>query len=219
MATNALAPKPKNAMFRQLDPLQSLLQETTAYPQYGALTGYLSSRQMMPPIKQEYGAGGKFERNTVFGSDLPETGAITVGYEAGPSTLVHELTHAADGQIRSQYYELKNKSGDLTPAERQFMQAFEKLVYRPGRLLGGPPESTQSLTAQRIAPEWAREKNDYRSTGGELAAFGMGGSVSPNVNYRAPAHIDPSYATEFSILLDMASKLQKSRLLTAKKGK
>jgi hypothetical protein len=217
MATNALAPKSKNAMVRQLDPLQSLLQETAAYPQYGALAGYLSSRQMMPPIEQKYGAGGKFEKNTVFGSDLPKTGAITVGYEAGPSTLVHELTHAADNQISSQYYELKNKPGDLTPAERQFMQAFEKLVYRPGRMFGAPPESTRSLTAQRIAPEWSREKSDYRSTGGELAAFGMGSSVSPNVNYRAPAHIDPSYATEFSILLDMASKLQKSRPLTDKR--
>ena len=217
MATNKLAPKAKNAMVRQIDPLQSLLQKSANYPQYGQLVGYLSNRGMMPPIQQKYGAGGKFEKNTAFGSDLPKTGAITVGYEAGPNTLVHELTHAADDQISSQYYELLNKSEKLTLAERQFMQAVEKLMYRPGKMFGAPPEVTQSLTAQRIAPEWAKNKSDYRSTGHELSAFGMGSTVAPNIGYPAPLHVDPSYATEFSILLDMASKLQKSQLVPSKR--
>ena len=217
MATNALAPKPKNAMVRQSDPLQSLLRETAEYPQYGDLVGYLSARRMMPPIEQKYGAGGKFEKNTFFGSDLPKTGVVTVGYESGPRTLVHELTHAADDQISSQYYELLNKSGDLTPPERQFMQAFEKLVSSPGKMFGARPSYTQPLTARQIAPEWAAKKSDYRSTGSELAAFGMGSTVTPNADYPAPLHVDPSYATEFSILLDMASKLQKSRPVTDKR--
>ncbi len=216
MATNALAPKPKNAMVRQADPLQSLLRETADYPQYGELVGYLSSRRMMPPISigKTGGASGVFESNSTFGSELPKTGVVKVSYGAGPSTVVHELTHAAQRQIEAQYYSLQDKARktELTPLDRQFIQAYEKLIYRPGKMFGAKPELTQSATARRIAPEWVKKKGNYRATGSELAAFGMGSTVNRNAD--APLHIDPSYATEFSILLDMARRLQKSQPVT-----
>jgi hypothetical protein len=45
----------------------------------------------------------------------------------------------------------------------------------------------------------------------------MGSTVNRNADSPAPLHIDPSYATEFSILLDMARKLQKSQPVTDKR--
>ena len=217
MATNALAPKPKNAMVRQADPLQSLLRETAEYPQYGELVGYLSSRRMMPPISigKTGGASGVFESNSIFGSELPKTGVVKVGYGAGPSTVVHELTHAADTQISSQYYELKNKRGDLTPEERQFMRAFEKLAYDPfGR---GDKALPRRTLAEKLDPAWAKKHSDYRATNRELPAWGMGATVTPDDAYGRPLHLDPTMASEFSILLDMANRLQKSKPVTDKR--
>lgn len=211
MPKNALASRPTNALARQTDPLQSLLIEAAQAPQYGELVDYLSARRMMPPIVQKpLGAVGEFETPGLYGPEVPKTGVVSLSYRAQPQTAVHELTHAAQRQVEQQYYELERKSRDqqLTPQEQQFVKAYEKLLYTTGRMFGAKPESTQSLTAKRIAPEWAKSKSDYRATGSELAAFGMGSTVAPNLGYPAPLHVDPSYATEFSILLDLARKAQ-----------
>jgi hypothetical protein len=217
MATNALAPRPQNALTRQTDPMQALLRQSAEYPQYGELVGYLSARRMMPPISMggTGSASGLFESNSIFGSELPKTGVVKVGYNSGPSTVVHELTHAADTQISSQYYELKNKRGNLTPAERQFMQAFEKLAYNPfGR---GDKALPRRALAEKLDPAWAKKHSDYRATNRELPAWGMGATVTPDDAYNRPLHLDPTMATEFSVLLDMARKLQKSQPVTDKR--
>ena len=206
MATNALAPAPVNALAQRMDPL---FLETAKYPQYGNLVGYLSARRMMPQI--EPGFSGEFLTGSALSTDVPVQGIIKATY---PSTLVHELTHAANRQMSWQYDELrsKNKNKTLTPEEAQFMQAYEKLVYNRNTNQG-----TQSLTAQRIAPDWAKAKADYRATGPELSAFGMGSTVSPNSFNLAPAHVDPSYGTEFQILLDLAAKAQRQQPVTDKR--
>lgn len=216
MATNALAPKPKNAMVRQTDKLQSLLLKSADSPQYGELVDYLSARRMMPPISLKYGSSSSFVFPGTFSNPnkLPSTGVVKIAERETPNAVVHELTHAAQRQIELQYRSLfqKNRKTSLTPIEKQFMQAYEKLVYRPGKLFGAKPETTQTATAKKIAPKWAEEQSDYRATADELAAFGMGSTVDRNED--APLHIDPSYATEFSILLDMARRLQKSQPVT-----
>ena len=219
MATNALAPRPKNAMVRQADPLQSLLRESAEYPQYGELVDYLSARRMMPPISLKHGSSSSFTF-PMFASGPnapPATGLVKIARGETPNAVVHELTHAAQRQIEAQYYSLQDKArkAELTPLAKQFIQAYEKLIYRPGEMFGARPEPTQSATARRIAPEWVKKEGDYRATGGELAAFGMGSAVNRNAD--APLHIDPSYATEFSILLDMARRLQKSQPVTDKR--
>ena len=195
-----------------VDPLQALLRQSAEYPQYGELVDYLSARRMMPPISMggTGGANAVFESNSIFGNSLPKTGAIKVGYNVGPSTVVHEITHAADKQISSQYYELLNKRGDLTPLEKQFMQVYEKLSYdRFGRDKAFP----RKTLAEKLNPEWAKNQNDYRATNVELPAWAMGATVNPSDSreYNAPLHLDPTLATEFSILLDIANRLQKTR--------
>jgi len=216
MATNALAPRPQNALMRQTDPMQALLRQSAEYPQYGELVDYLSARRMMPPISMggTNGANAVFESNSIFGNTLPKTGVIKVRYNARPSTVVHELTHAADDQISSQYFQLKNKRDDLTPAEQQFMQAYEKLAYNQ---FGRDKAFQRENLARKLNPEWAKKHSEYRATNRELPAWGMGFTIDPRDDYNPPLHLDPTLATEFSMLLDMARKLQKSQPVTDKR--
>ena len=215
MPTNALAPPPKNAMVRQADPLQSLLRESAEYPQYGELVDYLSARRMMPPIERRpMGVSGSFDVNSFFGRSLPKTGVVNVGMRAGPDTVVHELTHAADNQLVSQYTELLNKRGKLTPAEQQFMQAFEKLSYDR---FGGDKSLPRLTMAKKLDPAWTKKQSDYRATDVELPAWAMGATVRPQEDYSPPLHLNPTLASEFSILLNMAKRLQKSQPVTDKR--
>ena len=211
MSDNKLAPPGRNAL---ADRTQRLLRETTeAGPQYGELVAYLSARRMMPPIflSDGYGIGKRFdpESTGIFetGRGLPATGEISLRAPSRPQTVVHELTHAAERQIRQQWSAIASlPEWRLTPAQLQFRKAYEQLIFKPGEQFGKNPKSAQQETAMKIAPKWVKEESDYRSTGGELTAFGMGSALGRNVDNPAPLHIDPSYATEFSILLDLARR-------------
>ena len=219
MPNNKLAPPGRNALE---DRMQRLLRETAeAGPQYGELVDYLSARRMMPPIEMQNTVGigstnfdtdasGMFEA----GPSLPKTGKVFVRYDPkrmgrlpNPQTVVHELTHAAERQIRQQWSEIASlPEWKLTPEQLQFRKAYEQLIFKPGEQFGKNAKSVQQETAMKIAPKWVKEKSDYRSTRGELTAFGMGSTLGRNVGNPAPLHIDPSYATEFSILLDLARR-------------
>jgi len=203
MPANKLAPKPKNALVQ--DPLQELLTKTAAYPQYGELTGFLNSRQMMPRIEQGWSDSekGSFAyNNPVFGDKtIPPEGKVFLNYGAKPSTVVHELTHAAARQMSELYFEISDKlrrREKLNPTEEQFLDGYKKLSFGGGR---------EKMAAQ-LAPEWAKEKANYRASQPELAAFGMGSTIERNADYPAPAHVDPTMATEFSIMLDLAQRAQ-----------
>lgn len=207
MPRNALSPKPANALVS--DPLRSLLDETGKYPQYGELTGYLNERGMMPPIKYGLLPGnvqGEFATNGWGNSNLPDSGVVRIGFDSKPDTVVHELTHAADRQITNQYFEVKNKAkrGSLTPLEKQFMSLYEGL----SEPAPGGTKLPRVESARTLAPDWVKTTSKYRSTNAELPAWGMGWTVSKEKD--APLHVNPTMATEFSVLLEMANRLQKS---------
>ena len=114
------------------------------------------------------------------------------------------------------FLRILNKRGELTPAEQQFTQAYEKLVYNSARR--NPDESlARESLARRLDPEWAKKNRAYRASNVELPAWGMGFAVEPRRDYDQPLHLDPTMATEFSILLDMANRLQKSQPVTDKR--
>lgn len=216
MAGNALAPKPLNAF------VQPLLRETAAYPQYGEIADYLMARRKMPTVEAAilpFDTRAQFSRNSFFGNKLPPAGVVELSSQAVPESVVHEMTHAADRQLTSQYYELlqKQRSSDLSPLEKQFISGYEKLVFKPGAAgVAGLPRVEM---AQRLAPKWATKQAEYRASSTELPAWGMGSTVDPSASqeYSAPAHLDPTMATEFSILLDLANRVQKSRPVTDKR--
>lgn len=186
-----------------LNPLQKLLQQAAENQQYRDMANYLYNQQMMPPIN--YGDTTRDEFVGVYrrGPGLPKSGVINFANDATPRTAVHELTHAADYAIQDQYRDLKNKKGELTPLERQFMDGYEKLV--------GRNFSTRRETIERMAPDFSYFNKSYRSSGPELAAFGIGSTAWPNDENPAPLHVDPTYATEFAILLDLAGRLQQKK--------
>lgn len=202
MPVNALAPPSRNA-------LQELLTQAAASPQYGALVDYLTARRRMPIM--QYGGVLSPDATAEFqtGANLPVTGQIALRNAADPNTVVHELTHAALNQINNQWSAIASQPDrNLTPDQIRFKQAYEKLIFKPGEQFGANPKSTQQATARKIAPQWAEENKRYRASDDELSAFGMGGSVRPNLGANAPLHIDPAYATEFSVLLDLARRAQ-----------
>jgi hypothetical protein len=208
---NALAPKAKNALVQ--DPLQDLLTKTAAYPQYGELVNFLTSRRLLPEIKQEFLGThmGEFNyANPVFGErNFPAAGRLSLNYNAQPSTVVHELTHAADRQMRELYFEISDKArrGKLDPLEKQFLDGYKKLSFGGGR----------EKWAAQLAPEWAKEKIDYRASQPELAGYGMASTIRPNTHNPAPMHVDPTMGTEFSILLDLAQRAQNTKPVTDKR--
>lgn len=192
------------------------LRDAANSSQYGDLVEFLASRRVMPEMKYRPGISGEF----VSGWGMPNRGEINLGMSATPGTVVHELTHAADRQISQQYYDLAKKR-KLDPLEKQFVQTYEKLVFSPDKSQRDPEKYPRTAMAERLAPEWAKKERGYRSTSGEMVAFGMGRPVDEAQRYMpsniAPPHVDPTMATEFSVLLDIAKRLQKSKPVTDKR--
>ena len=202
MTDNALAPSARNT-------LPQLLKQTAEFPQYGALVEYLTARRRLPMM--QYGGVIDPEATAEFqtGAKLPITGQVAMRNSADPNTVVHELTHAAQRQMNFQWSTLASQPDrNLTPDQLRFKQAYEKLVFKPGEQFGSGSKSTQQETARKIAPQWFEENKRYRASSEELPAFGMGGAVRQNIGANAPLHIDPTYATEFSVLLDLARRAQ-----------
>ena len=187
------------------------MQLASERPEFAALHDYLTTRSALPPVefaRLSPGTSGQFETNSFFGRELPPTGKVQLNGEFldrayGPTssipTLIHELTHAAGREMSDQY----NQRDVLDQeAKDAFKQAYDKLVYyRNAREIDA--RFPQSVLANKLAPAWGKANEAYRASIGELPSFAMG-NVSGNASQPAPAHVDPTLATEYRILLDAA---------------
>ena len=161
---------------------------------------YLLARKSLPQFKETYtGDRGSFDYNTWAGNELPPQGRVSLrgGAEADASTMLHELTHAADRQLAEQYFEIPRGQRNS-----QFAQGFEKLSLNSTE----KGRSARNMVAQALAGNWAKERQEYRASSPELAAFGVGNSAAPPGVNRGPLHVDPTMATEMAILLELASR-------------
>lgn len=159
---------------------------------------YLNSRKAMPTVEQlpwmEEGLSGRYVR---------DDNHIQLNSQADIGTMTHEFGHAADHAMRKQYSDRRLKYN--YPVEpTQFTDAYRKLV------LGDPWERTRPRQdmANKLDPVWTEKNKDYRSQGSELLGWAMG-STANNYQGRAynpPAHLNPTLATEFSILMDLAQR-------------
>lgn len=186
-------------------------------PRYRQLAEYLIQRRAMPDFKFDYGdAQGSYEQNTWAGRrDLPQAGRINLDASYGRqpenavSPLVHEMTHASMRQLGQQYMKIKNKGfWERTPEEIQFMENYTKMY---GYNMNDESIGMRGLLSKLAPKEWVNENKGYRAASNEVPAWGMGesgGKPSGLDNYNTPAHLNPSAATEFQLLLDQAQKLQ-----------
>jgi hypothetical protein len=184
----------------EADALEGMQKKARENEMYRASEKYLQSRGQMPDIEV-----GRFMRdidNAAFTAlNLPMgSGTILVNKDViasdfkkdiGPALLAHEITHAADRQMKQQAIEQRGKG-------TKFAEAYEKLMGSEGRNRLEP--------ARRADYEWTEGNRLYRSTPEEIAAHGVGAFSGPVLQDRAPLHVDPTAATEFQILLDLAQR-------------
>jgi hypothetical protein len=187
------------------EPVNELINRTRRFPEFQEMAGYLGGA--MPQFR--YGSGAEMMGSS--GQYDPRTNRIALAerfaYGVNPGqaeeTVVHELTHAAMDKMRWAYQNAKKNRGK-DPAASQFADAYEKLVMSPDFV------SQTSAVANRMAPGWAASKNAYRASGAELPAWGMGLSATGRADdYESPLHLNPTLATEFRVLLDLANRIKK----------
>lgn len=188
--------------------LIKILQSASDNPEYQAIANYLMARRAMPAMQLGgTNSYGSFVVPGLFSSGLiPDRGVVRLnqGYVnaspiEGAATLTHESTHAAERQLIKQYYELKDKP-NKTELEQQFLGNFQKIIGSSN------PEIKNWL--QQVVPEFAKNKADYRAKSNEALAFGVENSSFNDPISSAPAHIDPTIATQFMLLLDQAKRVQ-----------
>ena len=187
----------------EVDALEGMQKKARENEMYRASEKYLQSRDQIPDIELERLG---LKEGAVFSSlNLPiGSGTITLNKDdidrdssrtLGEALLAHEITHAADRQMKQQAIEQRGKG-------TKFAEAYEKLM--------GPEGRNRASLARRLNPEWESENRSYRSKPEEIAAYGVGAFSTPVPKYmtplRAPLHVDSTAATEFQILLDLAQR-------------
>jgi hypothetical protein len=186
-----------NKMFAEGGEVKEMQDAARKGEAYQALEKYLKSRDEMPSIKTSdrmpddmYG---------MFTSDNLGIGSGTVKISnktpkaALASVLTHEVTHAADRQMTQQAIEQ-----GMFGKSNQYTEAYKKLV--------GPESRNRTELARTLKPEWADDNRYYRSSPKEIAAHGVGAFAGPNLQTRAPRHVDATAATELMVLMDLAQR-------------
>lgn len=187
------------------DPIQTLHAQGQKIPEYQQMMEYLMVRRQVPemrtPLNPYSGTQGLFQ----FGGDLQSRGRISIRADQDVNSLVHEITHATERQMMKQYVDEKYGTNPITGFrtqvnKTQFTDAYEKL-------------NAQTLM-RLVNPNWKEQAKEYRSTTPEARAFAMENAISPTVPdpiTRGPAHVDSTLATEFLILLDLATRAEKAK--------
>jgi hypothetical protein len=170
-------------------------------------------------------------RRDMIGAYYPEYNNLMVPPPNNPvdrGTLAHEMTHSiqfallepAARAIAAKQRENKDK---LTQQELAFLDAYKKIMNTSVGTVGqyNAKEAKQREEIQKRmvtqlykkSPDKFDQYDSYRTSPIELQAFGIGrmtqGARLPKDEENAPLHLDPSMATEFSILLDMFQRLPK----------
>lgn len=155
-----------------------------------------------------FGSGLFSKSRNVVVAKQPNTSSFPSTREKRTDTLAHELTHAA--QFNLLYPALKtiqdkSKAKEkLTTQEVQFSEAMDKLMSEN--------PSLKAMLGKMYTSEGIPANDDYRTSIPELQAWGVGYMSRPtnpmtrekeNIN----PHLNPSMASEFSILSDLYSKL------------
>ena len=121
------------------------------------------------------------------------------------SSLVHELTHAADRSMmlgRSALLKRSNKGEDISPEDQRFLDGYTKLYKEPTKL---PLNISDDDLTDR--------QKKYRTDDRELRAFGVGNMAQDpteagrynqqDMGETLNPHVDPTMATEAAIMREL----------------
>jgi hypothetical protein len=176
----------------------------------------LQQRGMLPRLVDanpygQRGAGLFSEGRNIIVARDPSKASFPSIAEERTDTLAHEMTHAAQFNLLkpalSTIQSKINAKEKLSKEEMQFADAMNKLMENNPSL---------SMLLDKMYTSSGNPQNDrYRTTIPELQAWGVGYMSRPtgpmsreqsNIN----PHLNPSMASEFSILSSLYSKLPES---------
>jgi hypothetical protein len=176
---------------------------------YSEIVNYLGKHGKIPEFAREYlgYASGEFSYDPWNSKDR---GKISFNKRYGaipePSTVIHELTHAADRQLGAQYAAFKSQGiqNQFTDAYEQFRTMPQKGLFDSSEQKGmGVEEAIKKLSPN----SWRENNKEYRTDPKEAIAFGVGNSATKTRDlYDAPLHLDPTLSTNFRILMDLANR-------------
>jgi hypothetical protein len=149
-------------------------------------------------------------------SYYPVFNKLFTGRNAVRSTVAHEMTHAVQANIIQATAKYLAEKEDKTEQEKQYLSAYQKLMlgnegmssYRYTENMEKLSEPYRKSVEALYGKPLKSESDKYRTSPDEAQAFGVGNmSISGQPFMFAQKHMDPSYATEFDILLSMYDKL------------
>ena len=147
------------------------------------------------------------------------------------ASLAHEMTHAAQNVLEAAARNLRERQWQnetLTPKEQQFLDGYLQLMGDlPGRV-GQYDRVKQPAAAEMVrknadALGLTKYDNDpqyksYRGQPIELQAFGVGDTTFAEPGRRnQPNHLNPTFATEFTLLKSLFDQLPETTRKSARK--
>jgi hypothetical protein len=179
----------------------------------------LNSQKLLPewaPTLPFSGASGEFYNNTNrLVSNRPDNNLRR-------NTLSHEMSHAVQTNlmraVATDIAEKKWNKQELSPQEEQYLKTANTLYNTQFGRVGQFDRRQYDLdnaSLENLLKGMFKSRNQdkdydaYRTQPTEAQAFGVGNmSIPETEDSRARGqHMDPTFATEFSILLDMYKRL------------
>lgn len=145
-------------------------------------------------------------------------------YKGDTSLLSHELTHAAQNNLLStmvfKILDKQEKGIEVTPQEKQFLSAMQKFSGKAYNSKNTKLEEQVSKDYKNVINSLYKKKansnfDTYRTTPIEAQAHGVESMTKGGLHrseddpYSYNPHMDPSFATQFDILLSMYQQLPK----------
>lgn len=185
-----------------------------------SLEKLLRERTLLPEWAQTLPYG-----EDVSGEYFPGTNRMVVNYPDNSyrrNSAAHETTHAVQHNLlrsAAQYIAEKQwQKQDVSPQEERYLKAMSTLMNEQYGRIGQynreeasrNKSSLENILARLFKKPDDMDKNyyEYRTRPGELQAYGVGNMSGESSHRRqTPAHVDPTFATEFDILQEMYKTL------------
>ena len=172
----------------------------------------LKQQNLLPQQSADYSLGnasGSYipDRNLLFAPNATD--------QENRNTLAHEMSHAAQYNLFLPATKTIAKKKDKTPEEQQFLDAFRKLLpsLKSGAKVSDRKQAIDvqdKLTEALFKNKSPRDAyNSYRTESQELQAFGVGNMSQKGqpTNQLQNLHLDPTMASEFSLLMNLYENL------------